>query len=368
VEIEKKYSASGGRLLVLDAFRAVAILGVMAHHYLPRWAPPDYPINIYGYSHSYPHWLDIGALGVQFFFIISGFVIFMTLERCGHLFEFWTRRLARLYPAYIICMMVTFGIVNAIGPAEFSSAATDIPANFFFLTPYISGVKFIEPAYWSLIVELQFYFWIGLVFVAAPRRFNTAWAIFSAVALVFWIVGSSTQLHVFQSIAKNVFLVTYLPEFTFGILCYRIHSRRLDGAWLLAASTLGIYSAVSQHLSIETHLAHLAMVTAFALFLSGKLNWLCVRPILLVGAISYPLYLLHQYVGVSLIATFTRRFGFPDAAAVVSAAMWCGLLAFGVNRLVELPAKEFILGTVRRPLRAWQSRMPGLALPRHAAG
>src|ERR1700733_8298890 len=96
------------RLKVLDAFRALAILAVLLHHYLVRWAPPYYETNLYGYQHVYSHWFNFGYLGVRFFFMISGFVIFMTLEHCKHAFEFWFRRVARLYPAYILCTIMTF--------------------------------------------------------------------------------------------------------------------------------------------------------------------------------------------------------------------------------------------------------------------
>src|SRR5215469_4574944 len=100
-ESQRRVTDADSRIQVLDAFRALAILGVMLHHYLSRYAPPDHPRNLYGYEHQYSQLFDLGAMGVQFFFVISGFVIFMTLEKCHHLVEFWVRRIARLEPAYI---------------------------------------------------------------------------------------------------------------------------------------------------------------------------------------------------------------------------------------------------------------------------
>lgn len=356
-----------GRLLVLDAFRAIAIAGVMLHHYLSRWAPPDNPVNVYGYRHAYPQWLDVGALGVQFFFMISGFVIFMTLERCGHLLEFWTRRIARLYPSYIVCMAITFLVVAAIGPVEFSSGLADLPANLFFLTPFVAGAKFVEPAYWSLIVELQFYFWIGIIFAVSAKRFNSLWTAFCAVALVFWMIGNLPHLHVFGSFARNVLLVTYLPEFTFGILCYRLLSRNYSGAWLLGCASLGLYLAVARDASLASHSAHAAMAGAFVLFLMGKLDFLCQRPILFAGAISYPFYLLHQYVGVSLIGALTRKWAVPDLVAAMFAVFFCGVLAFLVHRWVELPAKTWIISAMLKRLKPLQAHFPHFSFSKPAA-
>ena len=75
-------SSSGSRLGSLDALRGLAALGVVLFHYLP------YYHEMYGHGFALWPWLNhglsFGRYGVHLFFILSGFVIFMTLERNAH--------------------------------------------------------------------------------------------------------------------------------------------------------------------------------------------------------------------------------------------------------------------------------------------
>src|SRR6187200_1820250 len=71
------------RLRGLDGLRGIAVLAVMAYHYDEQRA-------------------HYGLLGVEMFFVISGFVILMTMEKTNSLFAFVWHRAARLYPAYLL--------------------------------------------------------------------------------------------------------------------------------------------------------------------------------------------------------------------------------------------------------------------------
>ena len=349
------------RLLELDAFRAIAILAVMAHHFLNRYAPPRHFPSLYGYRDLYPQWLDLGALGVQFFFIISGFVIFMTLERCDHLLEFWGRRIARLYPAYFVATFVTFVIVNSVGPEEFHSHLVNVLVGLTFLPGYID-VSFVEPAYWSLVVELKFYLGLGHIYALTRGHFVAGGVAYCATGTVLSLLGSIPGWHILATLAHHVFLSEYAAYFTLGMAFYQVFSGWRRGWWIFALTALVEYALAGPVTTLAEHLTAAAMVLAFVGFVSGRLKFLAVRPLVFLGGISYSLYLLHQYIGVSLIPFFTRGLGLPDIAAACCVAAVCMALAYLLMRGVEVPAKRALLRWMRQHLfPSLPRRLPALS-------
>lgn len=352
---------SESRLLALDVFRALAILGVLIYHYLSRFAPPVYAHDIYGYHHLYPRWLDVGALGVQFFFIISGFVIFMTLEKCRDPFEFWFRRFARIYPAFVAATLLTFVLVNVFGPADFHSTWIDALVGLTFLSKDIPGTSFVEPAYWSLAVEVKFYLLIALVYAASKGRFVLGWSMLVIAGLVAYVAGEIPQLHVLRWVANHVFLMECLPNFTAGIAFYKIWRGERSGWRALALLAAVNYVIVASDRGLLVHAAEVAMLVVFALFSLRKLDWLVSRPLVFIGGISYPLYLIHEYIGVSMIALLRHRLQVPDLLAAALAAFACGVMAYAMTRWVEAPAKGFLMSRGRTRFAWLASQFPGLA-------
>jgi peptidoglycan/LPS O-acetylase OafA/YrhL len=326
------------RLQVLDAFRALAVCGVVLVHFLPGWLVGPGALNAWGYLTPFPGLFAYGAYGVQLFFMVSGFVIFMTLENCQHLFEFWWRRFARIYPAYITAMVLT-AVISLAGPVSFRPTSRDLLVGTTFLTPFVSGTRFIDGVYWTLVVELQFYLFVGLVYLMAPRRFVAAWAIPVAAGTILWLVGGYAEHGMSRVIASRVLIAPHLPLFTVGIAMYFFHRKRAAGGMALFALAVISYCVVVGREPITTHVANAVLVLAFVLFELNMLEWLAVAPVLLLGSISYSLYLTHFKIGVIIIASLKRWLLLPDSAAFLIASSICVTLAYAVYRAVEMPAK-----------------------------
>ncbi|MEK4129105.1 acyltransferase [Solibacillus sp. FSL W8-0474] len=84
---------SKDRLTELDALRGLAALAVVIFHYTTRYN------ELFGHEKSSYLNFTFGHMGVNLFFMISGFVIFMTLRRINNVKEFAIKRAFRLYPA-----------------------------------------------------------------------------------------------------------------------------------------------------------------------------------------------------------------------------------------------------------------------------
>ena len=145
------------RYTELDALRGIAALMVVFFHYSVRYG------QIYGYPVDTVFHFNIGQYGVQLFFIISGFVIFLTLDKTSFAVDFLVSRFSRLYPAYWIAITLTFLIVTIFSlPGREVSIKIAI-INLTMFQKWL-GVADVDGVYWTLAVELSFYFIMFLLF------------------------------------------------------------------------------------------------------------------------------------------------------------------------------------------------------------
>ncbi|WP_428328114.1 acyltransferase family protein [Mucilaginibacter sp.] len=104
-----------GRIKILDGFRCVAILIVILFHFTSVYANQNTLIywpyivkKLYPYGSKYAGYFEFGHLGVQLFFMISGFVIYMTLEKTNSFSRFIIKRFLRLFPLLLLCSIITY--------------------------------------------------------------------------------------------------------------------------------------------------------------------------------------------------------------------------------------------------------------------
>jgi peptidoglycan/LPS O-acetylase OafA/YrhL len=150
-----------------------------------------------------------GWLGVDLFFIISGFVIFMTLERAPTITAFAIARIARLLPAFLVCLLLTAGIYAIVGDPV---SAGVLLANATMMPEWL-GFPAIDPAYWTLKWEIAFYA------IAARTLRDRAPELPCAIFLGVQAIGMVLTNHPSDGRAFGLL-------FIIGIMIHRIHTRR----------------------------------------------------------------------------------------------------------------------------------------------
>jgi peptidoglycan/LPS O-acetylase OafA/YrhL len=335
-----------GRIKEIDLLRFVAAISVVLYHYGSRGRAG----NLTNLHLTEMDWLfKYGFLGVHLFFMISGFVILMSV-RGSDLRSFLASRASRLYPAFWFCCSATYlflvlaGGDRVPGSAQYLANMTMF-GGFFNVAP-VDGV------YWSLFVEMRFYL---LVAIALLFR---KWIDFQLFVLGWLLVTCAYDLAGLSRL-RNVFLIDYAPFFIAGSAFYLIWERGASlklvvivaGAWLLTMGRAQAIAAEYEQLlqsslsplivGVVLSLAYLSM-GAIALRKTGPL---AAKDWAVLGGMTYPLYLLHQNMGYRIFdmaLPFVNRW-----VLMVLVVMLMMILARLVNVHVERRWAQ--------PLRAWLS-------------
>lgn len=329
------------RLVEIDALRGIAALSVVLFHYTTRYA------ELFGHTTAPLFSLPWGHLGVNLFFIISGFVIFMTLERTGRAFDFVVSRFSRLYPAYWAAVALTFTITHLGGMVREQVTPGVALLNLTMLQDFLK-IPSVDGAYWTLAVELIFYAWALLLFrTRMLGRIHLFVGALLALRLVYHYALVLAGVELSWTLG-HLLLLDYMPWFGSGIMLYRravaasapastpAPTPRMDWAVIgTAVVTLWIVDGVDKALL----LVFLGAVVQGATH--GKLGVLRHRSLATLGAISYALYLVHENIGWTVIH-LAEGAGLNANLAIACALASSGLLAWLIHRHVEQPALQWI--------------------------
>jgi peptidoglycan/LPS O-acetylase OafA/YrhL len=331
------------RLVEIDALRGLAALSVVLFHYTTRFTELYQPVG--APSVTFPH----GHYGVNLFFIISGFVIFMTLERTRRPMDFVVSRFSRLFPAYWGAVALTYAVTSTFGlPGKEVTLAQAwgnlVMVHGLLRIPHVDGV------YWTLEVELLFYAGMFALLVGARlQRVHWALWVLLGLRLLYHVLEHAYGIEWSWTLSR-LLILKYIPWFALGICIYQttLGAARAD-VWqvrVTAAAALACL-AVVDHLG----LAALALVLATLVWAaaSGRLRWLRHPLPAFFGTISYPLYLLHENIGWVAQRAVQARGGSFDLSIVVALALSV-LLATALTFGIEQPAMRAIRGWYRQRL------------------
>ena len=362
----------------LDGIRAIAVLSVIVFHLNFSWASG-------------------GLLGVQVFFVLSGYLITDLLvaeyrrTRGSRLAQFWIRRARRLLPALFVVLFVTVGWATLFDRSQLDALRSDLPSgifyfsNWWFIFHHVSYfAKFGPPSplghLWSLSIEEQFYlFWPLLVLAAMTYLRNRRTMIIltlsaaaaSAIEMAILFVPDGDPTRVYDGTDTRVFALLIGAALAMALPRHQTFAPVTVGAQRLldtvgGVSLLGIFLMfwlTSQYDAFlyEGGMVLLALLTALliavtihpASHLEAILAW---EPLRWVGERSYGIYLWH-YPVIVLTTPLNAPSSVMRAVLQIVATLVLAALSW---RFVEQPVRHGALGRQWQRIRSHQWTWPHL--------
>jgi len=315
------------RLYELDALRGLAAMAVVFFHFFYRYD------QIYGHHDLISSWAYLGQFGVQLFFIISGYVIFWTLSRSSRAMDFIVSRFSRLYPVFWAALLLTFSIVSIFGLPGLEVETDSAILNTLMFHEYLR-VPHVDGVYWTLTVELTFYFLVFVFYIFKQLKHVEVWLFFSVILAVLKNNGVEIPSEIIKILISN-----HMAFFVSGICFYKLTHEGFSKKVSLVLA-LSLLSSVTLF-SIAMCAFFTVVYFVFYLAVSGRLNCLAAKPLLFLGGISYALYLTHQNIGYVVINAVSMNGGDP-LLAIVLAMLVSIAVAYCLTRFVEQPSMNFI--------------------------
>lgn len=324
---------SSTRVGEIDALRGIAALLVVLFHYTTRFD------QLFGHAEAPIFTTPWGHYGVNLFFLISGFVIYMTLERTRSVSDFVVSRFSRLYPAFWAAVPLTWVVVFFLGLPGKEVSIQDMVLNLLMFHG-LFRVPHVDSVYWTLEVELLFY---ALVLLA----FRFGWmkkihlAIFGLLILrtIYFVAEKFFALDL-PWIVGHLLIIKFIPWFAIGIMIYRLvsnHGTKYLDYFIILASLLSLASIDSPGLALIGIGLSLTLYAAA----SGKLGVLRWGVLVWLGEISYTLYLLHENIGWAVLLKL-KSAGLDTNLAIAATIVLALAMASFLTRFVEQPVMKWI--------------------------
>lgn len=337
------------RITELDALRGIAALAVVIFHFTHNTQT-----GIYGFN--------IGCIGVDMFFVISGFVIFMSIQKITSWKDFVWSRFSRLFPTYWTCLTITTILCIAkLHSIYFTKKSYELTNNI--LIKYAANLTIfqsylmtdnIDGSYWTLLVECVFY--IGIVFLLIfkfTKRIEVIGMLTVLLSLLCAVDGVFNSL-VFKQLLHYVPLIAYFPLFFGGILLYKIKFEgitfyRILGFLLTYLVQTIIFKNGYHNNTYVTYNQYIltlgGIYILFVLFLFNYLGFIINKVTIWLGKISYSLYLIHQYVGMSIVKSgLVKKLQLGITGANIFAFIMVLVIATIINRYIEQPSLKYLRG------------------------
>lgn len=348
---EPSKTQSREHLAALDGLRGVAIVLVLLHGF-------DVIQPVGNFGRALDDLLDIGWIGVQLFFVLSGFLItgilLDTRSAPNYYRGFFVRRVLRIFPLYYGVLFVAFVLLPHLLPTIGGEHQLWL---WTYLANFVAPFGYAEPAFphfWSLCVEEQFYLLWPLLVRHGGRR---GVAVLSTL-LIFIAIGS--RLYVRHRLGEPIgheaaymFTPCRMDALAIGAIAAALMRSDRVADWIARQRALGLASAglvlllagiAGGHLqrtgAIMQGFGYTLIALGFAVLLISALprhglpaRVLAWAPLRRCGIYSYGMYVfyapLHLFVGLPLLA----KLGAPTLAVAVAYVVGAIVVTFGLGAL-----------------------------------
>jgi len=367
------YASSKKMIHPLTSFRAFGAVFVMLYHYRNK-----FDLSLQDHIPA----LEFGYLGVDAFFILSGFIIFHTYgDQFSNttsvsvrtffvrMFNFLVARIARVYPVHLF-VLVLYGLYVLGGLLLLKDPNLDPYSGKQFLAQIVlvHGWNFDNstsfswnPVSWSISAEwyayLLFPFLIFLVFRLRAIAFHVA-IIVGCISAAFLFVSTieSNQLQEHGILRMSL-------EFPLGaslcVIWHRVGDAKVpwDGIAVLSFLSFGTYLSVTAPLPQSPHIQTLGNQGLVLIFLAlliislassrgFVLRALSQRTMIVFGEISYSIYMVHYFIGVHILDYVHSKTGsaIPGLFGYFGAIGVTIIVSYMMYRWIEVPARRYIRG------------------------
>lgn len=322
------------RLELLDYCRFFAALSVLIYHYTFSGINVG-KVNSFQFEEVISSFTKYGYLGVELFFMISGFVIFFSATN-RNATSFIVNRAVRLYPAYWFAVIFTSIVTIAFGGEQLQVYIFQVLLNLTMLQSYL-GIMHVDGVYWTLVYEIEFYFAVYLLILFGFKKYLVqvfvSWPFVMLLSLIFGLDNFILLGGYFSYFAAGA-IFAILSE---KVSTVRVFSLLITYYLCVNYTITNIQiTSIKNNLEYSNQVGWLMVTLFFVIFLyqisphGRTLKLPCSR---LAGNLTYPIYLIHMHVGYIVL----NRFANNDNKYLVISAVFVlvVLIAVFINRVLE---------------------------------
>jgi peptidoglycan/LPS O-acetylase OafA/YrhL len=332
------------RLISLDVLRGIAVTMVLGWHY---FSDPTYAV-LFPFGDTLFSLFKYGAMGVNLFFIISGFVIALTLDASPTPLNFIRRRFCRLWPALTFWAIVAF-VLLSVSSSPFAQhrphwfdllpSLTLIPGAVF--APFFPQIDLVNGTYWTLLVEVQFYLVAAAIFFVGSRKNLARNLVIFTIANLLVRAAILKNLPASEPLYHIFVLTSFMPWFAAGAIFYEWFEQKMRPvmAVTMVIAMFLIIARSATFASIDRPATTIIAISAGLFFPfilisahSPAIGLIQNEVFRRIGRWSYSIYLLHFPIGMVAISEIPKSWPFIMQILLVTfvffGAVFLGALSF----------------------------------------